>query len=92
MPATRKQKARKSRGQDIISDIENVDIMLGESHFDREESEDSILGDQRVLVVTHLKKLGEIHILNTRDNRSGKSVDHGQNSADTRSHVWVPTL
>ena len=91
MPATRKQKARKSRGQDIISDIENLDIMLGESHFDREESEDSIL-DQRVLVVTLPKILGEIHILNTRDNRSGNSVDHGQNSADTRSHVWVPTL
>ena len=34
MPTTRKQKkARKSRGLEILSDIENLDIMLGENHF-----------------------------------------------------------
>ena len=34
MPTTRKQKkARKSRGLEILFDIENLDIMLGESHF-----------------------------------------------------------
>ena len=31
MPTTRKQKkARKSRGLEMLSDIENLDIMLGE--------------------------------------------------------------
>ena len=34
MPTTRKQKkARKSRGLEMLSDIENLDIMLGENHF-----------------------------------------------------------
>ena len=45
--STRKQKiARKSRGFEILSDIENLDVMLGENHFngmDREESLDSNL-------------------------------------------------
>ena len=44
MPTTRTQKkARKSRGQEMLSDVENLDIMLGGNHFDSEESEDSIL-------------------------------------------------
>ena len=34
MPTTRKQKkARKSRGIEMLSDIENIDIMLGENHI-----------------------------------------------------------
>ena len=34
MPTTRKQrKARKSRGIEMLSDIENIDIMLGENHL-----------------------------------------------------------
>ena len=45
MPTTRKQKkARKSRGLEILSDIENLDVMLREKLFTgmcREESLDS---------------------------------------------------
>ena len=38
MPTTRKQKkARKSRGLEMLSDIENIDIMLGENHFNARE-------------------------------------------------------
>ena len=38
MPTTRKQKkARKSRGLEMLSDIENLDIMLGGNHFDTRE-------------------------------------------------------
>ena len=46
MPTTRKQKkARKSRGTDILSDIEKLEIMLGGNHLERdEESEFSISG------------------------------------------------
>ena len=47
MPTTRKQKkTRKSRGLEVLSDIENLDVMLEENHFngmDREESSDSNL-------------------------------------------------
>ena len=44
MPTTRKQKkARESRELERMSDIENLDVMLGGNHFDGEESEESIL-------------------------------------------------
>ena len=43
MPITGKQKrARKSRGIEMLSDIENLDIMLGENHFSRNERAESI--------------------------------------------------
>ena len=43
MTTTRKQKkARKSRGLKMLSDIENLDIMLGENHFDTREREGSL--------------------------------------------------
>ena len=45
MPTTRKQKkARKSRGLEILSDIENLDIMLGENHFNDMRRDESIDG------------------------------------------------
>ena len=43
MPTTRKQKkARKSRGLEMLSDIENLDIMLGENHFGTREGKGSL--------------------------------------------------
>ena len=40
MPTTRKQKkVRKSRGLEKLFDIENLDIMHGEDHFDSRERE-----------------------------------------------------
>ena len=43
MPTTRKQKkARKSRGLEMFSDIENLDIMLGGNHFDARERDESL--------------------------------------------------
>ena len=42
MPTTRKQKKpRKSRRIEMLSDIENLDIMLGENHFNRNERDES---------------------------------------------------
>ena len=39
MATTRKQKkARKCRGAEMLSDIENLDTMLGANHLEREES------------------------------------------------------
>ena len=44
MPTIRKHgKARKSRGLEMFSDVEYLDIMLGGDHFEREESEDNNL-------------------------------------------------
>ena len=44
MPTTRKQKkaARKSRGIEMLSDIENLDIMFEENHFNRDERDESL--------------------------------------------------
>ena len=43
MPTTRKQKkARKSRRLEIFSDIENLDIMLGENNFNARERDKSL--------------------------------------------------
>ena len=43
MPTTRKQKkTRKSRGLEMLSDIEILDIMLGQSHFNAGESDGTL--------------------------------------------------
>ena len=43
MLTTRKQKkARKSKGIEMLSDIENLDIMLGENHFNKNEKYESL--------------------------------------------------
>ena len=40
MPTTRKQKeARKSREVDMLSDIEDLDVMLGGTHSGRDETD-----------------------------------------------------
>ena len=53
MPTTRKQKkTRKSRGLEFLSDIENLDMMLGGDHFngaERERSLDSTSARRKVL-------------------------------------------
>ena len=43
VPTTRKQKkARKSRGLEILSDIENLDIILGDNHFNDTRRDESL--------------------------------------------------
>ena len=45
MPTTRKQKkARKSREVYMLSDIENLDVLLGGNYLERDESETSNYG------------------------------------------------
>ena len=61
MPTTRKQKkARKSRGLEMLSDIENIDIMLGENHFNARERE------KVVWTVTCLENLEALQAMNLR--------------------------
>ena len=43
MPTTRKQtKARRSRGLEMLSDVEDLDIMLGGNHFNAREIDESL--------------------------------------------------
>ena len=68
MPTTRKQKnVRKSRGAEMLSDIENLDIMLEGNRLEREESEyggfNRRIEDQIALSSTFMKTMKKINTL-----------------------------
>ena len=97
MPTTRKQKkARKSRGLEILSDIENLDIMLGENHFngaERDESLDSTsIRRHESVVSNNLENEGECSYSNQRNSNVKTNDDYGQNSADMSSQAEINKL
>ena len=94
MPTTRKQKkARKSRGLEILSDIENLDIMLGENHFnepERDESLDSASVRRYDSVMSNnLGNEGGSSYSNHMNSNTRTSVVNGQNSADVSSQAAI---
>ena len=77
----------------MLSDIENLDILLDGSHFDREESEDSILARRPEIVSCNSSENNEENPqLITRENRSSNTADHGQNSAVINSIIELNRL
>ena len=87
MHTTRKQKkARKSRGVEILSDIENLDLMLGDNQIKRGESEFSD-SNRRPDSPNYnaLEGNEEDSYPNLGENKSGNGVNYGDNSADTDS-------
>ena len=97
MPTTRKQKkARKSRGLAILSDIENLDIILGENHFDTVEKQESLTSNlARRPESADSNNLGnddENMYLKSRVIRSGINADYGQNSASVNSSAEISRL
>ena len=97
MPTTRKQKkTRKSRGLEILSDIENLDIMLGNNHFngiERERSLDSNSARRRNSVVSdNQENEDESLYSNCRNNEPRTSADLGQNSAEANSLAEINRL
>ena len=86
MPTTRKQKkAGKSIGLEIMSDIENLDVVLGGNHFEREENEDSIIARRPETANCNASDNDESPHLNTREDKPGNSTDRGQNSTGASS-------
>ena len=88
MPTTRKQKkARKSRKQDMLSDIENSGIMLGGNSLNQEESEPSNLGrrPERSSYENLLNQNGQSHF-NSREAeiRSYAETGHSAREVDSR--------
>ena len=82
LPTTRKQKkARKSRGIEILSDIGNLDVLLGENHFNgmgREESLDSNLARRPESATSNnFGNDDENLYLNRSDISSGINADYG---------------
>ena len=99
MPITRKtrkqKRARKSRGLEILSDIENLDIMLDERHYEGEESVNSNVirsEDLKVPTVTRLEIMMRtyISIMKRRDLKNNAVPGH--KSASGNSNVEIKRL
>ena len=91
MPTTRKQKkTKKSRGLEILSDIENLDIMQGERHSEREESANSNSARRSENVTGDMfENNGENLYLNIVEARPGISTGQDQNSARVNSNAEI---
>ena len=97
MPTTRKQKkGRKSRGLEIPSDIENLDVMLGENDFngiDREENlESNLAGRPESATGNNFGNDDENLYQISRDISSGINADNVQNSVGSNSHAEINRL
>ena len=94
MPTTRIQKkARKLRGSEMLSDIENLDIRLGERHSEREESRDSNLARRPESTNSNIfeTREGNVH-LNTRETGFSHNAGLGQNSTSANSSAEINKL
>ena len=97
MPTTRKQKkTRKSRGLEVLSGIENLDIMLGGNPYngtERERSLDNNSIERRGSVISNnLDNEGESLFSNCRNDEPRTSADFGQNSAEANSLAEINRL
>ena len=94
MPTTRKQKkARKSRELEFISDMENLDIMLGERHSEVEESVNSNSARRPESTANDMFGNNEENLyLNHAEMRPGNSADPGQISTSANSNVEINRL
>ena len=94
MPTTRKQKkARKSRGLELLSDIENLDIMLGERHSEKDVSVDrNSVRRQDSNTSDMFENNDENMYLNNVETRPGNSTSRDQNSASGNSSAEINKL
>ena len=68
-----------------MSEFEKLEVMLGGNHFDREDSENSMLARRPESVSCNASDSEESPQLNTRENRSGNSTERGQIFTDASS-------
>ena len=97
MPTFRKQKkARKSRGLEMLSDIENLDIMLGENHSNTREREGSLNSNMprrsRSFVSNESINGEEDIVRNQRNVNSGTNAECDQNSVTGNSSAEINRL
>ena len=97
MPTTRKQKkTRKSRGLEILSDIENLDIMLGGDRYNGTERERSLdnnsVGRRESVISNNLDNEGESLFSNCRNDEPRTSANFGQNSVEANSLAEINRL
>ena len=94
MPTTRKQKkARKVRCLEILSDIENLDIMLGENHFNETERDESLdstsVRRHDSVMIKILENEGGSSYSNHKNSNARTNAVYGQNSADVSSQAEI---
>ena len=97
MPTTRKQKkTRKPRGLEMLSDIENLDIMLGENHFNRNERDENLNsnhdGGSECALGDECENNGEDRFLDSRNVEVSNDADYGLNSASGNSSAEINRL
>ena len=91
MSTSRKQKkTRKSRGLELLSDIENLDIVLGERQSERDGSANS--NSARRPESDKSENNEENLYLNHTETRSGNDADLGQNSTSANSNADINRL
>ena len=97
MPTTRKQrKARKSRGLEILSDIENLDILLGGNQYNEAERERSLdsksVRRRESIMSNNLDNEGESLFSNCRNDEPRTRAGLDQNSAEANSLAEINKL
>ena len=97
MPTSRKQKkARKSRGLEMLSDIENLDIMLGENHSSRVERDGSLdstsVRRHENVMSNNFDEAEGNPYSDHRNSNARPNADYGQNSADMNSQAEINRL
>ena len=97
MPTTRKQrKARKSRGLEILSDIENLDILLGGNQYNEAERERSLDSNsvrrRESIMSNNLDNEGESLFSNCRNDEPRIRAGLDQNSAEANSLAEINKL
>ena len=97
MPTIRKQEnARKSRGLEMLFDIENIDIMIGENHFDTVERDGSLNSNfarrPESAINNNLNNDDESMYLNPGVINSGVDADCDRNSASANSSADINRL
>ena len=97
MPTTRKQKkARKSWDLEMLSDIENLDIMLEENHSSRVERDGSLdstsVRRHESVMSNNFDKAEENLYSDQRNPNVRSSAAYGQNSAEMNSQAEINRL
>ena len=97
MPTTRKQtKTRKSRGIEMLSDLENLDIMLGENHLNRNERDESLNSNcarrPESTIEDEFENNDENRQLDSRDVGPSTNADYGRNSSGRNCSAEINKL
>ena len=80
----------------MLADLENLDIMLGENHFNETEREESLnstsMRRRKIVASNNLENQGESSYSDLRNANVRTNAHYGQNSADMSSQAEINRL